>query len=386
MGRPRLLAVLAAAVFLDAMLFGALAPLLPHFAERLDLTKRGAGLLVAALGAGLLAGALPAALATTRAGSRRALVAGLVLLACSSIGFALAATAWQLAVARFAQGVSGAATWVAALSWIAAAAPAERRGGLIGGVFGAAVFGAIVGPLFGAAAAAVGIREAFVAVAVAAVALAVLVLRHEAPEAEPATLRSLSRAFRDPGFAGALWLSMLPALLFGVLQLLAPLALAHGGFGATGIGLTFFAAGLVEVAINPLVGRFSDRVGRRRPLRLALALSAVAAAALAVVTSNAALVVLVAVAGIGFGGLNTPGLALIADRAEAVQVAQGLAFGAMALTWGAGNLLGPGVAGALAEASGGDAVPYLAVCALCVATLLASYAAPAVHGASRRAA
>jgi MFS family permease len=180
---------------------------------------------------------------------------------------------------------------------------------------------------------------------------------------------------RDPAFLGALWLSTLPALLFGVLQLLAPLALSRNGFGAAAIALTFFGVGLIEVAINPLLGRFSDRVGRRRPLRLALAFSAGAAAGLALVSTTAGLVVLVALAGVGFGGLNTPGLALISDRTQAAGLAQGLGFAAMTLTWGVGSLVGPGLGGLLADASG-DKVPYLAASATCLLTLLASYALP----------
>jgi MFS family permease len=373
--RPRLLALLGAVVFVDAMLLGALAPLLPGFADRFDLSKSGAGALVGAHGAGLLAAALPAGLVSTRVGSRRMVVAGLALLGCACLAFAFANRPWELDVSRFAQGVAGAATWVGALTWIAAAAPAERRGRAIGAVFGAAVFGAIVGPLFGAAAAAVGIRALFSAVAAAALPLAALVARVEAPAPAPGSLSALRRALRDPVLVGALWLTTLPALLFSVLQLLAPLALARGGFGAGAIGLTFFAAGLVEVALNPLVGRLSDRVGRRRPLRLALVVSAATAAALAAVSAPAALVALVTVAGLGFGGLNTPGLALIADRAQAASLAQGLAFGAMVVTWGAGTLVGPAVGGLLAAASG-DAVPYLAASAICLVTLAASYVVP----------
>ena len=145
-GRRGLIALLGAVVFLDAMLFGALAPLIPHFATEFDLSKRGAGLRVAALGAGLLAGGLPAGIAATRIGAKRTLVLGLVLLSGASLAFALSSGPWQLGLSRLGQGVASAMTWVGALAWVAAVAPNERRGGVIGSVFGAAVFGAIVGP------------------------------------------------------------------------------------------------------------------------------------------------------------------------------------------------------------------------------------------------
>lgn len=376
MGEKRaLIAVLGAVVFLDAMLFGALAPLIPLFASEFDLSKRGAGLLVAALGAGLLAGGIPAGLVATRIGAKRTLMIGLVLLAAASLAFAVSDGPWALGLSRLGQGVASAMTWVAALAWIAAVAPAERKGGLIGTVFGAAVFGAIVGPLFGAAAAAVGIRTVFEAVSVGVLLLAASALVMDAPRVENRERSALARALRDPRFLGALWLSTLPALLFSLLELLGPLALSRRGFGATSVGLTFFGAGLIEVVINPLLGRYSDRVGRLRPARLALAVSAIAATGLALVSAPAPLVALVAVAGVGFGGLNTPGLALISDRAQSAGLAQTLAFGAMTVTWGVGALVGPGIGGLLADKHG-DTVPYLAASSICLLTLLASYAIP----------
>ena len=56
--------------------------------------------------------------------------------------------------------------------------------------------------------------------------------------------------------------------------------------------------------------------------------------------------------------MYTPSMALTSHRAEAVGLAQGLAFGVMNTAWAFGELVGPTAGGALAE-SYGDAVPYL---------------------------
>ena len=142
------------------MLFGALAPLVPGYAEEFGLSKTGAGLLVGAFGAGA------AARRRSRAGSpphafgpKLAVVAGLVLLAVASFAFAAADGAWALGIARFVQGFSSTITWAGALAWLTVATPRERRGELIGTAFGAAVFGAILGPMFGAVADAVSVRD-----------------------------------------------------------------------------------------------------------------------------------------------------------------------------------------------------------------------------------
>src|SRR4029079_5309419 len=48
----RIVAITGTIVFLDAMLFGAIIPLLPHFADRYDLSKLEAGLPLGAHGRG----------------------------------------------------------------------------------------------------------------------------------------------------------------------------------------------------------------------------------------------------------------------------------------------------------------------------------------------
>lgn len=70
--------------------------------------------------------------------------------------------------------------------------------------------------------------------------------------------------------------------------------------------------------------------------------------------------------------------AIISDGAEGVGIAQGLPFGVMKPCWAVGALVGPAAGGALADATG-DAVPYLVMAAICLATLVAagSRAAPA---------
>ena len=64
----RLLLLVGALVFVDTMLYSALAPLLPHLAVELDLSKTRAGVLVAAYAAGALLGGLPGGVASARLG------------------------------------------------------------------------------------------------------------------------------------------------------------------------------------------------------------------------------------------------------------------------------------------------------------------------------
>src|ERR1700754_3575735 len=97
----RLLVRVSAVVFVDAMLFGALIPLVPAYADEFGLSKTGAGLLLGAFGAGALAGGLPGGLLAARFGPRRAVLGGLVLLAAASFAFAMSGSPWTLGLSRF---------------------------------------------------------------------------------------------------------------------------------------------------------------------------------------------------------------------------------------------------------------------------------------------
>lgn len=366
----RIIAVAGSILFLDAMLFGAIIPLLPRFADDYDLTKLDAGLLLGAYGAGALLGGIPGGLLVGRIGPKRGVLAGLVVLALASVAFALAGGPVALGVARFAQGMSSATTWAAALAWVAISVPRARRGQALGTVFGLAVFGFVVGPMFGGVADVVGIRTSFGAVALVAAALAAAIAAVEAPPREQPRPGAVVRALRDRVFVGGLWLNTLPALFFGTLDVLVPLHFDSLGYGALAIAAVFFTAGLVEVAVNPIVGRVSDRYGRLLPVRVALAASIVVAVAIAFATEPLVVAGLVVAASITFGGFFTPGMALVADRAEHAGLAQGIGFGVTNTAWAVGALMGPAIGGALAQAFG-DSVPYLLCGALCALTLVA---------------
>ena len=93
--------------------------------------------------------------------------------------------------------------------------------------------------------------------------------------------------------------------------------------------------------------------------------------ALAVATEPLVVAALVVAASVSFGGFFTPGMALVADRAERARLSQGIGFGVTNTAWATGALLGPAIGGALAEAFG-DPVPHLLCGALCALTLVAT--------------
>ena len=175
----------------------------------------------------------------------------------------------MLAVARLAQGLGSAFSWAGALAWLVGSAPPGRRGALIGTAMGSAVFGALLGPALGAAATVIGIRAAFVAVSGVGLVLCGFLAAMPGARAQPQRLSALRRV--DAPLAAALWLVVLPALLFGVLTVLVPLKLHANGWSGAAIGALFFVTAALETAWNPVLGHLSDVRGRLFPLRFALA-------------------------------------------------------------------------------------------------------------------
>jgi MFS family permease len=362
----RLVLLLSAVVAVDTMFYTALAPLLPHFATHYGLGKGGAGVLAALYAAGVLAASVPGGIAASQLGPKRAVLLGVALTAVASLGFGFAGDKWTLGAARLAQGVGSAFSWAGALAWLVGAASPQRRGTVIGATMGAAVFGALLGPVVGAIATLAGIRPTFIGVSVAGFALWGWVAARPGTPAHPQPLSALRRA--DVRLLGALWLLVLPAFLFGALDVIAPLHLHARGWGGVAIGGVFLAAAAFEAALNPLLGRFTDRRGRTLPIRLALIGSIGVSLALAAASAPWFVAALLLVASLVYGAFFTPGMALVSDAAERTDIAQGLVFGVMNGAWAVGNVIGPAAGGALAG-SAGDALSYLLLAAVCLATL-----------------
>ena len=365
----RLLLLTSAVVFFDTLFFAALTPLLPHFADTLGLGKTGAGVLAAAYPAGAFVGAIPSGMVAARLGVKPTVIVGLAIVALCTALFGIATEAWQLDAARFAQGVASAFTWTGAIAWLVAEAPADRRGRLIGRAFAAAVVGALFGPVIGGIASIAGIGWTFGVIA--CLSLGLVAWAAATPARRPAEMQGpmvLIRTLAQPRMLGACWFVVLPALLFGVLSVLAPLRLSALGFGAVAIGAVFLCSGAVEAVNNVALGHLSDRRGPVLPLTLGLLASAPVAALLPWPNNPWVLSVLVVCAGLAFGTFFTPGMTLVTNIAESRGLAIGYASALVNLAWAPGQTLGAAGGGALAHATS-DAVPYLILSGICTLTL-----------------
>jgi MFS family permease len=359
----RLVFLVGAIVLVDTMFYAAITPLLPKLADDLGLGKNGAGVLTGAYAAGTLVGSLPAGWLIAKAGVKATVIVGLTLMSVSCLVFAFADTIGVLDAARFLQGVGGACSWAGGMSWIAAEAPRERRGALLGSAMGAAIFGVQLGPVVGAVARGVGQEVAFSSVVLFGVALGVFAWAQPVRIAAGESIATPAEALRNRAMLAGMWLTALPAAAFGVLDVLAPLRLDALGASALALGLTFFAAAGVEAIVTPLVGRYTDRGGARKVVRGGLSATVAGLVVLQFPATAPGLAIVVIVVSGLLGVLWVPAMGLLTGGAERIGLDTGFAFAYFNLAWAAGFSLGAFVGGSIAEVTA-DAVAYAGVAVL----------------------
>ncbi len=363
----RLSLMVGAIVLVDMAFYAAITPLLPVYADRFELSKTGAGILAGSYAAGTLLGSLPSGWIAARAGSRRTVLLGLVLMSLASVGFAFGTSVAVLDTMRFLQGVGGACTWAGGLGWLLTVTPAEDRGKTIGTVLSAALVGLLIAPALGSLARSVGQRGPFCAVGVLGLVLIAVALRTPAPPRGPVRRRALATSVGDARVVTGMVIVTVAAVVFGVIDVLAPLRLDALGAGGFAIGATFLVAAAVEAVVQYLVGHATDRFGRSRPVRVSLMVTIVFLLVLPLPTAVLPFAIVLTIGCTAAGVINTPAMTLISDGVADVGIDQGFGFSLVNLTWAGGQVTGTVAGGALAGATS-DTVPYLLLAALCAAT------------------
>lgn len=369
----RLLILASAIVFFDVAFYAAIAPLLPDYVAEYGLSRAQAGILVSSYAAGTLLASLPAGFVATRVGPRRTVIGGLLLLGGASVVFGFGGEIVLLDAARFAQGVAGALIWSGALTWMIATAPPERRGSVIGTALGTAVAGALVGPLLGAIAAEVGTRIVFGGVLGIAVALAAFAARLPEPgPPERQRLREVAARIASHRVLAATAFVAVPSLMFGVVEVLVPLRIDELGGGHAAIAGGFIAGAALEAGLAPLVGRYSDRAGRRIPFVIGTTICACAMLGIAAAQALGPILAMVILSSLGAGICFAPALTTLSETADESGLHQGFAAGLSNMAWAAGQTLGA-LAGGGAASAAGYTLPSVVVATLLLMTSAYAY-------------
>ncbi|WP_226343765.1 MFS transporter [Agilicoccus flavus] len=357
---PREIKVLIASAFVIAIGFGLVSPVLPQYARSFDVGVAAASVIVSAFAFMRLVFAPAGGALIARLGERPVYLVGLLVVAVSTGACAFAQSYGQLLVFRGLGGIGSTMFTVSAMGLIVRLTPPSIRGRVSSAYATAFLIGNIAGPIAGGLMAGWGYRVPFlvyavsllVAAGVVAVFLSNASLRPPpgTPPLEPLAVAdvlgdSAYRASLVSAFANG-WAN------FGVRVALLPMfAAAVVSLGAVWAGpaLTLFAVGNA-LALN-VSGRLVDARGRKQLILVGLFVGAAATGVTGWATTLPAFLALSLVGGVGAGLLNPAQQAAVADV-----VGQGRNGGkvlaAFQMAQDSGAILGPIVAGRIADAWG----------------------------------
>ncbi|UNK69497.1 MFS transporter [Microbacterium sp. H1-D42] len=293
---------------------------------------------------------------SSRIGAKATLLVGLGLIVVFALLCALSGSVDAVIGFRAGWGLGNALFISTALATIVGAAAGGSGAAIV--LYEAALgLGIAIGPLLGGFLGEISWRGPFfgVVVLMSIGFIAVLTLvRGTTEKREPMPLSAPFKALRNPALATLAITALFYNIGFFVLLAFSPFPL---GFGAMGIGLTFFGWGIAlavtSVWVAPALMR---RIARTTIMAVTLPLLAVDLIVAGLVVGRpTALVVCIIVGGLLLGVMNT---VLTESVMEATDLPRSVASSAYSAVRFLGGAMAPPVAAALAHAWG-DTVPYL---------------------------
>ena len=373
---PRETFVLALVAFCVALGFGIVVPAVPLFALEFGVGTTAAGAVVSAFALMRLVSGLAGGRLVDRVGERAALLAGLGVVAVSSLLAGLAVSYPQLLVLRGVGGIGSAVFTIAATSLLLRVAAAAQRGQTQSVYRGGFLLGGIIGPVFGGAVLGISLRAPFFLYA-ATLVLAAVVAATMLPKPPPAevavpavapgageddglptapaqdggalaTRTTLQSALASPAYRAALAGNFAVGFsVLGVRSTVVPLLVVQQlELSAGWIGAAFALAALVQAVLLLPAGKAVDQVGRRPTLVGGGLLTAASLAALAVADGPVTLLLAMGVFGAGAALLGVAPAAIVGDVVEGKG---GRAVAVWQMASDLGSVLGPVIAGLLID-------------------------------------
>lgn len=376
--QPSAVWAIAFACVVAFMGIGLVDPILPAIAESLEATPTQTELLFTSYLAVTGVAMAFTSWVSSRLGAKRTLLIGLALIVAFSLAAALSQDVWSIIGFRAGWGLGNALFISTALATIVGAASGGTASAII--LYEAALgLGIAVGPLVGGLLGSVSWRGPFFGVttlmAVAFIAIVAFLTSGQLEKPTPTPLSAPFKALGRPALGALALVALFYNVGFFVLLAYTPYPL---GFGAMGIGLTFFGWGLgLAVTSVWLAPVLTAHLRRTTVLRIALPLLALDLFAAALVVHDpAALVVCVVVGGLVLGVLNT---VLTESVMEATDLPRSVASSAYSAVRFLGGAVAPPVATALADAIAPSAAYVFAALSVVVALVVTLVAAKALR-------
>ena len=351
-------------------------PVLPLFALSLRATPAEIGWIVMASTIPGILVSYPAGALSDYLGKQRVLLASLVVFATAPFLYLVIETAWQLMAVRFYHGFA-----TAIFGTVVSAAIAERytadRAARLSAYSSVTIVGRSIAPFLGGTLISLAnFHAVYIACAISGVlALAVgLLLRDGTPPQTtklelPHFWASLKTVLRDRGIMLVSLVEAAQYLVFGAIEAFLALFAASIGIPAWQIGVILGVQLVSIVFAKPLMGRVSDRVGRRRVILPGLLIGAASVVLIPFAPSFIGLTVLSLVFGLGFATVTSSTTALVADLTRDGRY--GSSMGVLRTVMDVGQSIGPVLTGFMVGVAGyGSAFTLLAAILVLAALML----------------
>jgi MFS family permease len=350
-------------------------PVLPLFAHALNASPAEIGWIVMASTIPGVLISYPAGALSDHLGKRRLLLASLVVFATAPFLYLLISNAWQLMAVRFYHGFA-----TAIFGTVASAAIAERytadRAAKLSTYSSITIVGRSIAPFLGGFLISLASFDAvYIACAISGVLAlgAGLLLSDDEPkptvkQQRPPFWASLVAVLRDRGIMLVSGVEAAQYLVFGAIEAFIALYASSLGIPAWQIGIILGVQLVSIVFAKPIMGRVSDRVGRRQVIIPGLLVGAASIVLLPYAPSFIGLSVLSLAFGIGFATVTSSTAALVADLTQNGRY--GSSMGVLRTVMDVGQSIGPVLTGWMIGIAGYGSAFILLAAILLVAALL----------------
>ncbi len=335
-------------------------PVLPLFASHLGADPAGVGTVAAVSAFTGVVASVPAGMISDRIGRKRMLVISAVIFASAPFLYQFAATLWHLALIRFYHGFATAIFVPVAMALVSDLFHGER-GEKMGWFSTSTLLGRFMAPIIGGVVIGslafnpgLGYRVVYLVCGVAGILALLLTLKLPGTETGHAEYQSWRMSFnilkgvmsnRVIVLTSAVEASILFA--YGTFETFLPLYAVRKGISAYEVGL-FLSSQVITLALTkPVMGRFSDRHGRRPQIVAGAVVGACCIGSFSLFTSFFPLLALSVLFGLSLSVVTSATSAFIADQSS--RESHGSAMGMLGSIMDIGHTAGPFISGIVAS-------------------------------------
>ena len=347
--------------------------LLPSMSVTLNLSNSQMGLIGTCNFVGYMLAVALAGFVTKRQGARRTITFGLILVASTMVAISWANTVFSVQALYFLTGVGSGLANVPMMGlvshWFLKSTRGRAAGIMLSGNGLAIVFAGFFVPFINRLLGAEGWRSGWLIMGLISAVIAIMafsLLRNQpedknvsplgkAPAQSFAVEDDLSEEGRPKAHRGTLiHLGLIYAIFGSTYVVYATFIVVsmvnERGFGEGVAGSFWAAVGFLGIFSGPLFGWISDHLGRKQGIIIAYSLFTIAYALVATDLPNVFLYLSVFIFGVSVWSLPTIMSAAVGDYMGPAQAAKSFAF--ITLFFGGGQIVGPALAGYLADLTG----------------------------------